>query len=88
MAKFCERCKHAMSAHDNHASCPHEVQVLVVQSQNGANFSLQLKFCMFWYIFDGAPTYSNMVNKMPPRTVIVNSVTNNPNNSYDSWDLV
>ena len=22
MAKFCERCKHAMSAHDNHASCP------------------------------------------------------------------
>ena len=22
MANFCERCKHAMSAHDNHASCP------------------------------------------------------------------
>ena len=22
MAKVCERCKHAMSAHDNHASCP------------------------------------------------------------------
>ena len=22
MAKFCERCRHAMSAHDNHASCP------------------------------------------------------------------
>ena len=22
MANLCERCKHAMSAHDNHASCP------------------------------------------------------------------
>ena len=22
MANFCEHCKHAMSAHDNHASCP------------------------------------------------------------------
>ena len=72
MANVGERCRRFMSSPDDHASCP---QCRMAAGECHLNIESPCNICGGWTFFTEISFNSNF-----------NSVTDNPNNSYDSWD--